>query len=73
MSKVIFEFQLPEEQEMADTAFRAYDWKSVIFELDNNLRNTVKHGNNPPLVDRTLEEVRNKLHEIVNTRGLDLF
>lgn len=44
MGKIIIEFDSVEEQEDARTAIDGYKWKLAIWDLDQMLRSTVKHG-----------------------------
>jgi hypothetical protein len=44
MGKIILEFDSVEESQDARTALDGYKWKMVIWDLDQRLRSTVKHG-----------------------------
>ena len=44
MGKIILEFDSEEESNDARTALDGHKWKSVVWDLDQELRSTVKHG-----------------------------
>lgn len=44
MAKIILEFDSVEELQDARTALDAMNWKSSMWDLDQKLRNTTKHG-----------------------------
>ena len=44
MAKIILEFDRVEELQDARTALDAMNWKSSMWDLDQKLRNTTKHG-----------------------------
>ncbi|CAB4138438.1 hypothetical protein UFOVP331_42 [uncultured Caudovirales phage] len=44
MAKIILEFDSVEELQGARTALDAMNWKSSMWDLDQKLRNTTKHG-----------------------------
>ena len=70
--KVILEFNLPEEQPAFDNAVNGGKWSIVAWELDQHLRSQLKH--NDKLTEKqydTLQEVRDKLWEIVNEYSLN--
>lgn len=64
--KAVLIFNLPEEQSEHDTAVNGWKYKSVIWDMDNFLRNEIKHNN------KDYEEVRNKLHELLNENNVTL-
>jgi len=70
--KAILEFDLPEEQPEFDNAVNGGKWSIVAWELDQHLRSQLKH--NDKLTEKqydTLQEVRDKLWEIVNEYSLN--
>lgn len=67
--KGILEFDLPEESGEHQTAIDGAKWKGVVWELDQWLRGHLKHGE-PEKV--TLQEVRDKLYELLNEDNLML-
>ena len=44
MGKIILEFDSDEERDDARTALDAYKWKGVVWDLDQELRKVVRHG-----------------------------
>lgn len=64
-------FNLPEEQPEFDNAVNGWRWSVVAWQLDQHLRSQLKH--NDKLTEEqydTLQEVRDKLWEIVNEHSL---
>jgi hypothetical protein len=64
--KVKFEF---EDLDEAMTAMKGSDWKSVVFNLDQYLRNTIKHSDKEETVR---QEIRDRLHELLSNYNLIL-
>jgi hypothetical protein len=64
--KVTIEF---EDQDEAMTALNAGYWKSVVFNLDQYLRNTIKHSDEDETVR---QEIRDRLHELLSDYNLIL-
>ena len=70
--EAILKFNLPEEQTEFDNAVNGGKWSIVAWELDQHLRSQLKH--NDKLTEKqydTLQEVRDKLWEIVNEYSLN--
>lgn len=61
--KLTLTFELPEERDEALLAVHAADLWSTLFDLDNDLRGEIKHGE--PNSDRlaALMDIRELLHE----------
>ena len=59
-------FNLPNEADEHQAAIDGSKWKSVVREIDNELRNNIKHGSKA----LTPQEIRDSLHEHINGRGL---
>jgi len=76
MGKIILEFN-SEDAEDARVALDGYKWKSVVWDLDQELRSTIKHGYIGNR-EATSEEVdaadrlRTKLREILEDNNLNL-
>ena len=69
--KAILEFDLPEEQPEFDNAVNGGKWSIVAWELDQHLRSQLTY--NDKLTEEqydALQEVRDKLWEIVNEHSL---
>jgi hypothetical protein len=64
--KVTLEF---DDQDEAMTALNAGYWKSVVFNLDQYLRNTIKHSDEDETVR---QEIRDRLHELLSHYNLIL-
>lgn len=80
MGKVILEFDSVEEAQDARTALDGWKWKLSMWDLDQELRSTVKHGvslfeNNGQATEAEIEaadKLREKIREILNGYNLDL-
>ena len=64
------EFPLPECREEFEAAVHALDYRSVLWDLDQWLRNKIKHGSEHD--EATLEVVRKYLHECLDDHNLNL-
>lgn len=71
MGKVIFEFDSVEESNEIRTALDGVKWLSVVWDLDQYLRNKVKHclDNEDP---EAYQAVRDKLHSLLQESNLNL-
>jgi hypothetical protein len=71
MGKIILEFDSVEENAEATAAIRGSDWKSVVWEMDQYLRNKIKYC--PDDEDpAAFQVVRDELHELLNNLNLNL-
>ena len=80
MGKVILEFDSVEEQDDIKSALDCYKWKLAMWDLDQELRSTTKHG--VSLLERNeeatvaeyqvVDKVREKIREILDGYGLNL-
>ncbi len=70
--KATLEFNLPEEKNEYDLTTRGVDWSLVSFDMDEVLRGYLKYGHSFKTVDEAIEEIRNRLHEILEDYGLNL-
>ena len=68
--KAILEFELPEDKENFDASAKGMDWAIVAWDLDQILRNKLKHGDLFPNTRAELEEIREALNEMLIDRGL---
>ena len=68
--KAILEFNLPEDEAEHSVALQGSAWKSVVLDIDLELRNWVKYGNEFKMPAEALEAVRGLLREGLNSRGL---
>ena len=71
--KATLEFDLPADSEEHQDALKGSDWKWALSELADYLRNQIKHADNSAEEYRTFERVRDRLTEILDGRGLDLY
>lgn len=71
MGKVIFEFDSVEESNEIRTALDGVRWLSIVWDLDQYLRNKVKHclDNEDP---EAYQAVRDKLHSLLQESNLNL-
>ena len=68
--KAILEFNLPEEEDEHLTAVKAGDWQMALWDVDQKLREIVKHGDDDKRADWA-QELRDYLYEQLNERGLN--
>jgi hypothetical protein len=67
--KATLEFTLPEESDEHLTAVRATDWQMILWEIDQKLRDIVKHGDDDKQAEWA-QEMRDYLYAELNERGL---
>ena len=79
MGKIILEFDSVEESHDARVALDAMKWKMVVWDLDQKLRSTAKHGfsilKNGEASDEEMEvvyKIRDEIREILNGYGLNI-
>lgn len=80
MGKIILEFDSVEEQEDARLAIDGYKWKLAMYDLDQELRSTVKYaaplfgseGEATSAEVEAADKLREKIREVLNSHGLDL-
>lgn len=72
MPKAILEFNLPEENEEFKTATQAMDYNLVLWDLDQYLRGKLKYSQLTVEQGQIYEELRDKLHEFLNERNIEL-
>lgn len=65
-------FKLPSEEAAFRLATRAQDWALVAWDMDQWLREKLKHGHSFDSADAALEAARTKLHELLDDYGLNL-
>lgn len=72
--KGILEFNLPEEQSEFDLANNASKYYSVLWDLDQYLRNFVKYPSDreDPILTDTMAKVRDELWKLMNEHNLNL-
>jgi hypothetical protein len=74
MPKATIQFNLPEEQSEFDLANNASKYYSVLWDLDQYLRNFVKYPSDreDPILTDTMAKVRDELWRLMNEHNLDL-
>jgi hypothetical protein len=81
MAKVILEFDAVEEALEARTAIDGSKWKSLVWDLDQKLRNTIKYessvieAKDKPATEVEIliaEQYREIIQELINDYGLNL-
>ena len=74
MSKATLTFDLPEEQDEFDTVNNAGKYYSVLWDLDQYLRNFVKYPSDreDPILTDTMAKVRDELWRLMKEYNLDL-
>ena len=79
MGKIILEFDSVEESHDARVALDAMKWKMAMWDLDQKLRSTTKHGasmlKNGEAGDEEMEfayKIRDEIRDILNGYGLNI-
>jgi hypothetical protein len=73
MAKVTIEFDMFEEAEELNDAINGRKWKSVVWEIDQELRKEVKYNENlPEEVHDAYSNFRDRIRQIVGEHGLEL-
>lgn len=71
MSKIILEFDGVEEAQDARDAIDGWKWKHSMWQLDQWLRNEIKHNDSlNSKASQAYDDVREKIREILNDDGL---
>jgi len=72
--KAILEFNLPEDDAEFQTANNAGKMKSVLWEMDNWLRTTIKHAPDTMSEDEynTYKRCRDYFYELLNLEGINI-
>ena len=71
--QIVMKFTLPQDREWFEASYHGLDWRSVVEEVDEQLRSWLKYGHNFDTVDDALEELRSYLHGLMSDFGIDLF
>ena len=67
--KATLEFNLPEEHDEHLNALQGLSWQMVLFEIDQELRSTVKYEDSEQDADYA-QKIRDIIYEKMNDRGL---
>ena len=71
--EAILKFDLPEDKEEFDAATKAMDWAILALDIDQWIRNRLKHQTEKLQTSSAKEELellRNELHELMQDNGL---
>jgi hypothetical protein len=69
--KAVIEFNLPEDKEDFNLATRAIEWYSTVWDLDQYLRSRLKYEDTlTQEAHDALQEVRDKLYDVLRDKGL---
>jgi hypothetical protein len=73
MPEAILKYNLPEEQDDFELAVNAGKYYSVLWDLDQYLRNFVKYPSDreDPILTDTMAKVRDELWKLINEHNLD--
>ena len=72
MAEGILKYSLPEEEEEFKTAKDGGAWKAVVWEVDQKLRNILKHEGRSSEVQKALQEIRDFLHSEATANNLNV-
>ena len=72
MAKVTIEFNTIEEQHELELCINASKWYSIVWDYSEYLRTKIKYGELSDDAYKAIEEVREKLHELLNDEGLKI-
>jgi hypothetical protein len=72
MPKVTIEFNSIEEQHELELCINASKWYSVVWDYSEYLRTKIKYDELSDDAYKAIEEVREKLYELLNDEGLKI-
>lgn len=73
MAKVTIEFDMFEEAEELNDAINGRKWKSVVWDIDQELRKEVRYNEaNSEEVHEAYNKFRDRVRQIIGEHGLDL-
>ena len=72
MPKVTIEFNTIEEQHELELCINAGKWYNIVSDYSEYLRTKIKYDELSDDAYKAIEEVRQKLHELLNDEGLKL-
>lgn len=70
MPKLKLTFRLPEEAIEAQTALDGEKWKGVVWDLNEEIRTKLKHGELTGAESDVYEKIRNSIFEKLQENGL---
>ena len=71
--EAILKFNLPEDKEEFDAASKGMDWAILVWNIDQSIRSLAKNlesENEYKTGEQALEHIREKLHDIMEEKGL---
>ena len=68
--KAIIEFDLPEDKSEHHAAVHAMDFALTCWDIDVQLRSWLKYGHKFASADKALEETRDELARLMQSRGI---
>ena len=71
--EAILKFNLPEDKEQFDVAAKAMDWALLVWDIDQSIRTLAKNIESENRFldgEQALEHIREKLHDIMEEKGL---
>jgi len=71
--KAILEFNLPEEAELHHNAVHGSEWRWAMDDLARHLRSERKHADHSAEEYKMLDQIYDKLFEVLQDRGLKLY
>lgn len=72
MSKAILEFNFPEDECEFRIAVKAMNWALAVWDIEQYLREKLKHGGLNEQQSEAYGSIRDELHNIFDTRYLNL-
>jgi hypothetical protein len=61
--KNILEFNMPDDESNFKMAYQGPSYHVVLWNLDQTMRNYLKHGHQFESIDAAIESIRNELHD----------
>ena len=72
MAKVTIEFNTIEEKDELELCINANKWYNIVWDYNEYLRSRLKYDELSDDAYKAIEEVREKLHELLNDEGLKI-
>lgn len=63
-------YNLPDEKQDFTLASKAWEWADTLWQVDQKLRNYLKHGHDFKTTDEALEDIRNHIYELMTEHGI---
>ncbi|MDI6785074.1 MAG: hypothetical protein QMD92_00035 [bacterium] len=71
--KVILEFNLPEEESELGQAINGSKYATILYDIDQEIRNYLEYGHKFTSVIEALEAVRALIHDELRERNLSIY